>query len=93
MKNQLEKWQVTQDKGRKSFIIKYGVMGWGLKTGILFALVFPFFLDTPYSIVSFLLVLIPSLILFPLGGILWGLYMWNFFERQHDRVSDGSEDT
>ena len=58
--------------GRTRFVLLYGVLGWGVPTAILFALV-QGYLDGWDGL---LLKLMMALVLFPLGGIAWGLFMW-----------------
>ncbi len=66
---------------RSQFVWRYGVLGWGVTTAILFSLLMG--LQDGWD--GFVFKLIPALILFPLGGILWGRFMWMFMERRCDR--------
>jgi|1186.fasta_scaffold139987_2 hypothetical protein len=65
--------------GRSKFVLLFGVLLWGLPTAILFALTRGY-LD---GWDSFLPQLIIALILFPLGGILWGRIMWKLLVRKN----------
>jgi hypothetical protein len=67
--------------GRSKFVLLYGVLLWGIPTGILFALVRGY--SDGWG--TFLPQLILSLILFPLGGILYGRLMWKLLVRKVDR--------
>jgi len=87
MKNNFTKWALIREKGRKSYVIKYGVIGWGVSTAILFILLFALLQNEHYSLSKFLTILIPSLIVFPLGGVFWGLYMWNYLEAKYVNFS------
>lgn len=72
MREKIKKWEGIRAKGKWHFIIKYGVLFWGLGTAVLFSLVMSFVLwEDP-----FLSILKESLMLFPLGGIAWGAVMW-----------------
>jgi hypothetical protein len=73
------KWEKLSKLGRSQFVLRYGVLGWGIPTAILFAL----WQSYANGFDGFLFKLIPALILFPLGGILWGRFMWWFLTRMH----------
>jgi hypothetical protein len=81
-KSKLEKLAKIRALGRKQFVLRYGVLGWGLSTGLTFPLVEGYMngFDRFYGL------LIPSLVLFPLGGILWGRLMWMYFEWMSKRA-------
>jgi hypothetical protein len=87
MKNKnWDKWEITRAKGMWNYILIYGVLAWGLMTGLLFGISFPLYmmlcgseLNLPRS--AFLLTV--SLILFPIGGIVWGYCMWIFVEKAY----------
>jgi len=71
--------------GKKRYIVRYGVLGWGLSTAALFAA------WTCYSKASFRLVdIIVPFFLFPIGGIVWGGFMWSFIKKKHDQALAGS---
>lgn len=82
-----EKWAATRKLGRKAFVWRYGVLGWGLSTAILFAA----WTGYQQGWTSFLIQLPLALVLFPLGGVLWGHCMWWFCERTHNETRSGSE--
>jgi hypothetical protein len=73
--------------GRTQYVLRFGVLGWGVPTAILFSLVqgYRFGWD------GFLFQLIPALILFPIGGILFGRLMWRALENKH--AKDAAMDT
>ena len=41
MRNKSEKWEKLRAKGKWNFILKYGVLLWGVGTAVLFSLFFP----------------------------------------------------
>jgi len=89
MANLQERWGEIRARGRWRFISRYGVLGWGLGTGVLFSAIFWIFTGRATSYPTILLM---SLILFPIGGIAWGALMWSFGERSWRRVNgDGPE--
>ena len=62
---------------RSQYVLRFGVLGWGIPTAILFALIQSYRLGSD----GFLFQLIPALIIFPLSGILFGRLMWWLMER------------
>ena len=73
---QLARWAITRQKGKARFILVSGALGWGLTTGTLYSLLMWLVMDAN---LKFLLPI--SLILFPVGGLLWGWCVWSFSER------------
>jgi hypothetical protein len=63
---------------RDQFVLRYGILGWGITTAILFTIANA--IEHGWN--DFFFHLIPALILFPLGGIAFGRIMWNFRQRQ-----------
>jgi len=74
-----EKWAKLSKLGRTQYVLRFGVLGWGIPTAILFSLIqgYRFGWD------GFLFQLIPALILFPIGGIFFGRFMWRTLENKH----------
>ena len=67
---------------RKQYILRIGVLGWGVPVAILFSIIQGF----EYGWDEFLPRLIPALILFPIGGIFFGMFMWWTLQRKQARV-------
>ena len=74
-----EKWEKFSKLGRTRYVVRYGVLGWGIPTGILFAL-FNGFMDGWDQLLP---QLIKALVLFPLIGILCGRIWWRQLEQKH----------
>jgi hypothetical protein len=74
-----DKWAKYRKLGRTQYVLRYGVLGWGIPTGILIAAIRGF-LD---GWDRFLPELITCLILFPLIGILCGRIWWRQLEQKH----------
>ena len=81
-----EKWAKTSKLGRTRFVWRYGVFGWGVTTAIVFSLI----LGIQNGWDGFLFQLIPALIIFPLGGILWGRIMWKLLESRNAKENNGA---
>ena len=81
MTDKLEKWEKLRAKGKWNYIFIYGVLGWGVGTGIIFSLLFPLVTEAMSSKAPFLPVFALSIVLFPLGGIAWAWFMWIYAEK------------
>jgi hypothetical protein len=79
MPKELKKWEVTRQKGRKTFILVNGVLSWGLPMFI----VMTFFVHRrPDGVHSPWMILV-SAILWALGGALFGWIMWRLSEKKY----------
>jgi hypothetical protein len=78
-----EKWVKLSKMGRSRFVLLYGILGWGIPTAILFTLLQSY--QNGWD--GFLFELIPALVIFPIGGYVWGRVMWKFLERRHGKTS------
>ena len=67
-----EKCAKLSKLSRTQYVLCFGILGWGVPTAILFALIqgFRFGWDRVLS------ELIPAIIIFPLAGVFFGLCMW-----------------
>ena len=86
MRDKLEKWEKLRAKGKWNYILIYGVLGWGVGTGILVSLFFPLVTEAMGSKAPFLPVFALSIVLFPLGGIAGGYFMWTFIEKAYEKL-------
>lgn len=80
MDGQFKKLAAINRKGFTRFVLVHGVIGWGVGTALLFSLIMWIFKNE--SILHFLSI---SLIVFPIGGILWGSVMWVVINRKYKR--------
>jgi hypothetical protein len=74
-------WPKTREMGRGRYTLIYGVLMWGIATGIGWAIVMAAMQG--WDRLPFLLV--GALILFPIGGIFWGRYMWRMMEARYQK--------
>ena len=74
-----DKWPQFKELGRKQFVLRYGVLGWGLPVAIGWSLSMAH--QNGWNQILFYL--IPALIVFPLGGILFGRFLWWWCERRN----------
>lgn len=75
--SELEKLNKVVASGKWPFVLKQGVVGWGLTTAVLFSAIMAFFNGA-----SFFEGLPSALVTFGIGGIFWGLFMWYFLNRR-----------
>jgi len=69
--------------GCTKFVLLCGVLGWGVPTAVLLALIEAYSEDWA----GFLAKLGIALVVFPLGGILWGRMMWWMMQRQRESAA------
>ena len=71
------RWQKAREGGKMRYVILNGVLGWGLLTASMFTMV-PVLMGEPFDSLRAAL----SFVLFPIGGILFGTYMWSHMEKR-----------
>ncbi len=71
------RWERTRQIGRRKFVLYYGVLGWGLICGILYSFIDLLLHKESFSWDGFMI----NLIVFPLGGIWMGNWLWKKTER------------
>jgi len=83
---QRNRWERIRAQGKGRYIILYGVLLWGVPTGLLsiaLSTLLPF--AGADSRPSLLPITTLSMTLFPLGGIAYGLLVWKLAEWQYHR--------
>ena len=75
------KWEKNRKKGFIRFILVWGVLGWGLSTGIIFSLVFSMLVPATLQARVWCL----SIPAFAFGGILFGATFWLVMEWLYHR--------
>jgi hypothetical protein len=81
-----EKWENTRAKGRWSYILKYGVLYWGVTAGVLFSLIGHLVMDEPQPS------LFQNIIIFGIAGIGRGAWRWILAEKKYARFKSASHD-
>lgn len=77
--NQYARWAKTRQIGRTKFVLVFGVLGFGLSSGVLFAL----FCSVIDSEETFLGALPFSVIACLVGGAIWGMIFWKEMEKRY----------
>ena len=80
----MKRWAITRERGMRHFIIFYGVLGWGLTTAVLW-LVFMKFFGHGFNFVIGAMI---AIVVFPLGGIAWGWFVWRSSEKVYAKFLD-----
>jgi hypothetical protein len=78
---QRNKWESTRAKGKKNFVIFTGIIGWGIPTAILVTVISSLFENRTIILnQEFFRSLLSHIIITPICGILFGLWMWHWME-------------
>ena len=78
-----KKWETVRRRGRRRFIFRRGVLGWGVSSWIVFTILrdtfgFHAVLDTGAVAGAFI-----GLLMFLAGGYFWGAAVWWFMEHMY----------
>lgn len=80
-------WEKMRVRGKSHFVINSGALRWGLSTGILYTL-YVNFLENGWTVSSNMLFkALLALILFPIGGYFWGIWVWSWQEKKYRQSS------
>ena len=78
----IEKWERTRKKGKSHFIWVNGFLCWGILTAVLWSIIMH--ISQPQEPI-WLRPLI-ALVLFPIGGLFWGNWVWNASEKKFSSI-------
>ena len=67
--------------GKKRYILLHGMLGWGLLTASLVT-IWSFYTKEKMTTAE---VIIPFVV-FPIGGIFWGAWMWSIMKKKYSAV-------
>jgi len=90
---QKEKLEKMLRMGRSRFIWMYGVLFFGLTSAVFSSLIMAW--PQEASLQGFLRKLSTLIIIFPICGYFWGMFMWHWAEKKHKalaKVGHGDED-
>ncbi len=76
--NRAERWQASRARGRRRFILEYGVFRWGVATALFFAMASLLLRGDDWSLPRLLVLVVLALVLFPVGGWFVGGYLYKF---------------
>lgn len=72
------KWVKFRKLGKKKYIIKIGVLYWGVFTGLFWSIFMHIFQPSEQWYIRPII----ALILFPIGGIFFGIWTWKINEKK-----------
>ena len=78
--HRFEKWERIRSKGMLRFVVVQGALAWGLATAAIFSLLMWLVSDMDIARVGPL-----SIVVFPVGGLLWGAAVWWIVEWQYGK--------
>lgn len=75
--DEIRKVGENKRKGKQRFVLVYGVLGWGVSTGLLWSLLMAF-IEPSENVWGKLAI---AMIIFPIAGIAFGHLTWNKSEK------------
>jgi hypothetical protein len=76
---QATRWALIRQRGRRRYIFLIGVVRWGIGIAVL-STILGGWLGAPGPFLGRLAI---ALAVYPVGGIIYGAWMWSFNERRH----------
>jgi hypothetical protein len=96
--SKIAKWEKTRKQGKWYFIVKYGIIGWGVTFWLLMSLWESFsnpnggiFAFGPFNASVFYHYTLIGLPISVICGFSWGLCMWNWAENKYQKYIEESE--
>ncbi len=89
-KKNLEKWNIILSKGKKNYIVKYGIIGWGVPTGLLVT-IWNYIEEKPVDLLNFIVESSFILLTFPLMGIFFGMFMFSHIKNKVDGANANNQ--
>jgi hypothetical protein len=78
--DKFKKWEKIRKLGIVKFTLLYGVLLWGVPVGTFWYLIMQFFI---HDEISLYYTLVLTLIICPIGGLVFGKLMWQFSENTY----------
>ena len=79
MPRNLKRWETTRKLGRNRYVVRNGIIGWGIPVGIFMTLLNIW--QHGFSVASIVI----AGIIWPIGGYVFGLITWAISERRYQR--------
>jgi len=77
----LAHWGETRQKGKRRFILVNGALAWGVSTALVWTMVMWLIAPEFEPLPNLLL----ALVMFPMGGMVWGWIVWASTEKEYLR--------
>ncbi|QEN04751.1 hypothetical protein EW093_08540 [Thiospirochaeta perfilievii] len=74
-KNNYKKYNSNVKNGKLSYVVKHGILGWGVPVGIIIT-IWNYIDEKPQDFTNFIIESLPNLIVYPITGIFFGLIMF-----------------
>ena len=92
---QFDRWTRVREKGKDNFVWMSGVAGWGISTGLLYAVI-SHLMDNQWDAetllsMNFLTHLGFSLLIFMMGGFFWGRIIWSLSNKKYEEALKGKK--
>ena len=79
-----ERWAVQKQQGKTKYVLKYGVLAWGIVTAVVITLI-KVVINGEALVESFIsLQFLVRLVLFMAGGIVFGHFLWKSNSAKYD---------
>jgi hypothetical protein len=79
----VKNWSEIKKMGTTKYILKYGIIRWGIPTGIICSVFMQFIIYKSHSVIDFLISTVICLLLFSLlGGSLFGFITWKVLKKK-----------
>lgn len=82
--NKWKKWEVIRERGKLNYLLVNGALAWGVPIGILFTAIMSYWnhggIEFNEELYRTLLI---SIVIFSLGGMLYGQWVWNVMEKEY----------
>ena len=78
MKTFEDQWERLRRKGKMKYILIHGLLLWGAPMAVIMNLYFHYKTETPWLPAAYYITPV-----FLVGGLIFGLIMWNFLEKRY----------
>jgi hypothetical protein len=95
-KRLIARWEKTRALGRTDFILRRGVLGWGLPAAILtilYKIIQEQGFTAPQLTASLRTVIAVAVVVFPLAGALFGRWLWTTSEQRYRALLAGDSES
>lgn len=86
-KNNYYKWQKVLNKGLLNYVVKHGILGWGVPVGLIIT-IWDYIDEKPQNLSNFIIESLPNLIIYPIAGIFFGLFMFKVMKNKINKNSN-----
>jgi hypothetical protein len=81
----LKNWETTRILGKSRYVVRYGIIGWGIPVGVVVTLLNIW--QRGFSAFSIII----AGIIWPIAGYFFGVITWAISERRYQRFYEGGK--